>query len=69
MDRLVWASVFAVTLAEWHPSVSVWTLQAIGEHCYSPTDEDPEGAARAYAQGGKQPANENAAAPGPRASP
>ena len=69
MDRMVWASIFAVTLAEWHPGVSVWTLRAIGEHCYSPTDEDPEGAAHAYAQRGMQPASESAAALGPRAMP
>ena len=55
MDRLMWASIFATTLAEWHPGVSIWTLQALGEHCYSPTDEDPEGAARAYAERVKQP--------------
>ena len=69
MDRLVWASCFAVALAEWYRGISVWTLRAIGEQCYSSTDEDPEGAARAYAERVRQPASEGAAAPGPRAMP
>jgi hypothetical protein len=54
MDRMIWTAIFALTLAEWYRSVSVSTLQAVGDHCYSPTDEDPEGAARAYAERGEQ---------------
>ena len=54
MDRMIWTAIFALTLAEWYRSVSVPTLQAVADHCYSPTDEDPEGAARAYAERGKQ---------------
>ena len=63
MDRLVWASIFAITLAEWYRGFSVWTLQALGEHCYSPTDEDPEGAARAYVERAKQFTTDSAVAP------
>ena len=55
MDRLIWTAIFAITLTQWCRGVSVPALQAIGEHCYSPTDEDPEGAARAYAERVKQP--------------
>ena len=61
MDRLVWASCFAVALAEWYRGISVWTLRAIGEQCYSSTDEDPEGAARAYAERGMQSSTESTA--------
>ena len=50
----MWTAIFAITLAEWYWGVSVRTLEAIGDHCYSPTDEDPEGTARAYAERGKQ---------------
>ena len=69
MDRLIWTAIFAITLTQWGRGVSVPALQAIGDQCYSPTDEDPEGAARAYAERVMQPANESAAAPGPRATP
>jgi hypothetical protein len=54
MDRMIWTAIFALTLAERHRGVSVPALQAVGDHCYSPTDEDPEGAARAYAERGEQ---------------
>ena len=54
MDRMIWTAIFALTLAERYRGVSVPTLQAVGDHCYSPTDEDPEAAARAYAERGKQ---------------
>jgi hypothetical protein len=50
MERLTWIAVFALTLADLRPRVSVRTLQAIGDECYSATDEDPKGAARAYHQ-------------------
>jgi hypothetical protein len=56
MERLMWTAIFAITLAEWCRGVSARALQAIGDQCYSPTDEDPKGAARAYAQRVKQPA-------------
>jgi hypothetical protein len=54
MDRLIWTAIFAITLTQWGRGVSVPALQAIGDQCYSPTDEDPEGAARAYAERGEQ---------------
>ena len=63
MDRMIWTSIFAITLAEWHRGVSVSALQAFGDHCYSPTDEDPEGAARAYAERAKQFTTEAVEAP------
>ena len=50
MERLTWIAVFALTLADLRPRVSIRTLQAIGDECYSPTDEDPKGAAHAYHQ-------------------
>lgn len=50
MERLTWIAVFAATLAPLRPQLSVWKLQDIGEQSYSPTDEDPKSAARAYHQ-------------------
>jgi hypothetical protein len=50
MERLTWIAVFAATLAQLRPQLSVWKLQDIGEQCYSSTDEDPKSAARAYHQ-------------------
>lgn len=50
MERLTWISLFAATLVELRPHLGVSTLQAIGEQCYSATDEDPKGAAHSYHQ-------------------
>jgi hypothetical protein len=50
MERLTWIAVFAATLAELRPYIGVRTLHAIGEQCYSASDEDPESAARVYHQ-------------------
>jgi hypothetical protein len=50
MERLMWIAIFATTLAELRPYLGTRSLHAIGEECYSSTDEDPVDAACVYHQ-------------------